>query len=223
MYTPGGCWQLRTMDLRLPLALQASDDDAARSLLRRYFGSPYRGPRSAVGAEFDAWAPGGDPNRFEADDLLAITFLSVRVPTEAVRKLLRDRADEFSGLLVELGPDRDLADEPEPLVDSWVGWELMRRLRSIPGVGHTTGTKLLARKRPRLRPIWDDLVAEVTGSQRLWEPLRVRLRADDRALHRRLLRLRAEAGLPETVSVLRVFDAIAWREGRDRRPLRARR
>ena len=37
-----------------------------------------------------------------------------------------------------------------------------------------------------------------------------------RALHRRLLSVRGEAGLPEEVSALRVFDVIAWMGGENR-------
>ncbi|MBQ0978107.1 hypothetical protein KBX34_08305 [Micromonospora sp. M61] len=72
--------------------------------------------------------------RFTADDLIAIKFLSVEAPKTAVRALLRDRSDEFSGLLVTLGPDRDLANENALLDHTWAGWRIMDELRSIPGV-----------------------------------------------------------------------------------------
>ncbi len=85
-----------------------------------------------------------------------------------------------------------------------------------PQDGQHQGRKLLARKRPRLRPIYDSVIAKATGStDNLWEPLRLALRANDDALHHRLLRLRTAAGLPEQISALRVFDVIAWREGND--------
>lgn len=139
------------------------------------------------------------------------------MPASAARELLRDRADEFGRLPIGLGPDRDLADEPDPLPDDWAGWELMRVLRALPGVGMTTVSKLLARKRPRLRPIWDTVVAVVTGTiDQHWEPLRRELRAEDQALHQRLLRLRTVAGLPHHISALRIFDVICWREGKNR-------
>jgi len=48
-------------------------------------------------------------------------------------------------LLVELGPDRDLAAVAQPLPDDWVGWRLLRALRDLPDVGPTTASKLLAR------------------------------------------------------------------------------
>jgi hypothetical protein len=213
---------LSTMAFTLPEALRAHEDDAALDLLHRYYGQPLYGPNSAVGAVFDDWDSTGtrapDLDRFTADDLVAVTFLSVDVPATAARQLLRDRVDEFHTLLVALGPDRDLADEADPLHDDWPGWKLMNALRSLPQIGTTTASKLLARKRPRLRPIWDSVVAGVTHSRdSQWEPLRQALRADDHALQHRLLRLRAAARLPDHISALRILDVICWREGKDRR------
>ncbi len=77
----------------------------------------------------------------------------------------------------------------------------MRALRAPHKMGSTKASKLLARKRPRLRPIYDSVIAKATGSKdNLWEPLRLALRANDDALHHRLLRLRTDAGLPEQIS-----------------------
>ena len=47
------------------------------------------------------------------------------------------------------------------------------------------------------------------------EPLRAAVRANEYALHDRLLRLRDQVGLPNAVSALRILDVIAWREGKD--------
>ena len=158
-----------------------------------------------------------DTNRFTADDFVAVSFLSVNPPAIAAVQLLRDRRADFAEMLTELGPDRDLAEEAEPLADDWVGWRLQDELRRIRGVDTTIATKLLSRKRPRLRPIWDTVVAAVTNTRKQqWEPLRVALREENKALHRRLLRLRQAAGLPGEVSALRVFDVMCWREGKDR-------
>lgn len=205
------------MTFRLPDALQVTDDGVAIGLLKQYFGEPYLSPGCADGAYFDTWAVDSDPFWFTADDLIAIKFLSVEAPKTAVLALLRDRAEEFSKLLFDLGPDRDLADVEHPLDNGWVGWQLMYELKAITGVGTTTASKLLARKRPGLRPIWDPIVAAVTDTAwTQWEPMRLQLRADGGALQQRLLRLRAEAGIPDTVSALRVLDVIAWREGKNR-------
>jgi len=207
----------RITTFQLPEALHTPDDEKAVGLLRRYFGEPYLSPGCAEGAYFDTWTPDTDPFRFTADDLIAIKFLSVDVPTTAVRELLRDRADEFTKLLVELGPDRDLAYEHGPLDDEWPGCRLMLELRKIRGVGRTIASKLLARKRPRLLPIWDSVVGAVTETtSEQWEPLRTALCENEHALHHWLLRLRDQLNLPKKVSALRILDVIAWLEGKDR-------
>lgn len=216
-----GYVQTGVVTFHLPNALaDPRDNTAALELLCLYYGEVFCGPGAATGAAFDLWDSSdgrADWDRFTAHDLVAVTFLSVDVPAPAARLLLRDRADEFSALLVEVGPDRDLVDELEPFADDSAEWRLMNQLRGLPRVGNTTASKLLARKRPRLRPIWDQVVAEVTGThQNQWEPLRTALRDDDKALHRRLVRLRDEAGLPAGISPLRVFDVICWREGKNR-------
>ncbi|WP_255221504.1 DUF6308 family protein [Rhodococcus wratislaviensis] len=87
----------------------------------------------------------------------------------------------------------------------------------MPGIGRTKATKLIARKRPRLYPIWGSVVSQVLGAARAHlNPVREALRADDGALHHRLLSIRGEAGLPAEISALRVFDVIAWVDGKAR-------
>lgn len=207
------------MTFRLPDALATDDDTAALGLLRRYYGDPL-GSSSYTGAVFDVWDSTGtraaDGDRFTADDLVAVTFLSVDTPGLAAIAVLRDSAEEFNGMLAAIGPDRDLADEP-PLTPDWPARLLNRRLRDLHDVGPVIASKLLARKRPRLVPIWDAVVAKVTGTEiDQWVPLRAALAQDDRALHQRLLPLREAAGLPDQVSALRVFDVICWMEGKDK-------
>ncbi|QSE87134.1 hypothetical protein JWS14_49705 (plasmid) [Rhodococcus koreensis] len=66
------------------------------------------------------------------------------------------------------------------------------------------------------------MVSGVLGTARAHvNPAREALRADDAALHRRLLSIRKEAGLPDEISALRVFDVIAWMDGEEPRPGRA--
>lgn len=216
------------MTFRLPDALVPDHDDtAALALLRRYYGDPF-GSSTLTGAAFDLWdntkTRAADADRFTADDLVAVTLLSVDTPGAAAIHVLQDGADEIDAMLAAVGPDRDLADEP-PLPPDWPARRLNRRLRELHGVGPVTASKLLARKRPRLLPVWDAVVAKVTGTEvDQWVPLRAALAEDDRALHERLLRLRETAGLPGQVSALRVLDVVCWMEGKDkghRRPTTA--
>ncbi|PZM90623.1 MAG: hypothetical protein DIU79_13815 [Actinobacteria bacterium] len=67
--------------------------------------------------------------------------------------------------------------------------------------------------------MWDYViggVVDVSGPAEYWGSLHAALRADDHALHHRLIRLHDQLGLPPQISALRVFEVIAWREGRDR-------
>lgn len=196
------------MSFRLPQCLQGSDTDQALGYLRTYYGQPY------TGAYFDTWAPAGnDPHRFTADDVVAVSFLSVVVPPLAARQLLDTKASDFAALLKAVGPDPDLADQPEPITEEQAASRLYRAVRKLPGVGRTIGTKLVARKLPRFVPIYDSVVAQVNGiGQTHWEPLRQALRTD--GLQDRLLELHERAGLGPHVSALRVLDVVSWMEGK---------
>ena len=209
------------MAITLPSTLQIDDDRAAIDALRRYFGDPYLDSgRCYVGAYFDSWTTDGtatDSDRFTPDDLISVTFLSVDVKPLAARELLASRRDHYAELLTQIGPDRDLTDERAPATPAWPAWRLDTELRQLPGIGRTIASKLLARKRPRLLPIWDSVIAAVLGThdQHL-EPVRIALRRNDRELDRRLRRIRADAGLPEYLSVLRTLDVITWMDGKTR-------
>ncbi len=194
--------------------LQDPHDDRALAVLRRYYGTG-AGTETFTGARFDTWDSTGtraaDHDRFTADDLVAVTFLSVNASASAAIRLLDTEAQTFNLLLAELGLDEDLVDARDPWPVGWAGWRLHSALLALPDVGPTTASKLLARKRPRLRPIYDSVVANVIGSHSLWESLRAHLVADP-AFHHRLLTLRDDAKLPKDVSALRVFDVVTWME-----------
>ena len=126
--------------------------------------------------------------------------------------LLVEQTDDFAALLRELGADRDLVQETLPWPDDWAGRRLWKKLVALPRIGPTTASKLYARKRPRLRPIYDSVVAKVLHSEEVWEPLRAQLQLDG-SLHQRLVRLGDQAEVPAAVPALRVFDVVTWMEG----------
>jgi hypothetical protein len=209
------------MAFRLPEALQKPEDDDALAYLKNYY---VKRPGTCLGyvnsgARFDDWDSTGtrtvDADRFTADDLVAVTFLSVQVSPEAACQILAGKPRYFNELLPEM-PDQDLVEiHPDEITPQWLPWQVWDRLYELDGVGSVIAGKLLARKRPRLIPIYDRIVKEVTGADdNFWRALCKALRAEDRTLHQRLLRLRDRAGLPSTISALRVFDVIAWMEGR---------
>jgi hypothetical protein len=208
------------MNLALPKCLQGPDDSEALRLLTGYYDPDGKG-RANVGAWWDGFDPSGrragDADRFTSDDLVALSLLSERVPGAAAHKLLVTETDSFSGLLAEVGADRDLADQAVPVDAGDPGSRLYAAVRGLPDIGRTRASKLLARKRPRLFPIRDEVVETVLElRQDFWEPLRTALRAQDGALDDRLRRLHAQAALPPEVSRLRVLDVVAWAEGKKR-------
>lgn len=196
-------------------------DNAAQAVkrLQSYF-APLGPKRGYTGSQFDIWDPSGttaaSANTFTAEDLVAVTFLSVEVPARAAIEILGGRRGDFTQLLQAIGEDRDLVDEAEPLGRDSAAWQLNSALREFDNVGPTVASKLMARKRPRLIPIYDTVIdSHVLGRSGVqWEPMRQALRAEGGALHERLLKLRAAAGLDERISVLRVFDVLAWMDGK---------
>ncbi|WP_148281329.1 DUF6308 family protein [Gordonia sp. KTR9] len=202
--------------MTIPHALTIDDPAAAVGILRAYFGDPYPGA-TYTGASFDDWDSTGtrtaDVNVFTADDFVAIGLLSVDAGAVAARTLLRDRRDDFSQLLAAVGPDRDLADEPGPIDRTWPAWRLETELLGVRGIGVTIATKLIARKRPRLYPVYDTVVAKVLNTRTAHlVPIHTALRTDP-DLRRRIVAAREHAELPPTVSELRVLDVIAWMQG----------
>lgn len=206
------------MTITIPHALTTDDPTAAAGILRAYYGDPYPGT-AFTGASFDDWDSTGtraaDTEVFTADDLIAIGLLSVTVGPTAARDLLRNRRDEFSQLLIDVGPDRDLADEAGPIDPTWPAWTLDTQLRTVSGIGTTIASKLIARKRPRLYPIWDTVVVDVLATRRgpHLVPIHTALRTDP-DLRRRIVAARSRAELPDTLSELRVLDVLAWMQGK---------
>ncbi|MGQ4388897.1 DUF6308 family protein [Streptomyces sp. SAS_270] len=140
--------------------------------------------------------------------------LSVTVPAAVALDTLEGPLGvRLSGLLHDIPKDIDMADAEADLVadrsPAARAWQL---LKGQSDVGWVIAGKLLARKRPWLLPVYDKVVRCALGRPHpsFWLALHAALRADDRALHRQLLALRQVAGVPETVSALRVCDVAVW-------------
>ncbi|MEU9208413.1 DUF6308 family protein [Streptomyces sp. NPDC048415] len=192
--------------------------DQAASNLQRYFGTGLL--QEAVpftGSRFEHLAGGGDrpavANTVTADDLIAVQTLSVRIPAQAALDLLEgDLAVRVSKLLSRVPFDIDMVEaEAGDLADGSPAHAAWHLLRDQPGIGWVTAGKLLARKRPRLLPVYDQVVRCVLGRPKsFWLDLYAALRVDNWAVHHELMALRQAADLPETVSALRVCDVVLW-------------
>ncbi|MGA5285456.1 DUF6308 family protein [Streptomyces griseoincarnatus] len=186
--------------------------------LRRYFGIGM--PPGAVpftGSRFEHLAGGGDrpevADRITAEDLVAVQTLSVTVPAPVALDILEGRLGaRLSGLLRAIPRDTDMADaEAAVVADGSPADQAWHLLCEQYGVNWVIAGKVLARKRPRLLPVYDRIVRCAVGRPpSFWLALHAALREDDGAVHRQLLELRQAAGLPETVSALRVCDVAVW-------------
>ncbi len=211
------------LSARLEHVLAPESEPTAVQALRDYFQLLPGGRYS--GAYFERLAGGGDrpevADKFTADDVVAVSLLAVDIGADAALQLLEARRSRLSALLRDIPTTVALADLQAGDVDeSWPVRAAHRELLSIPGIGETSATKLLARKRPHLVPILDSVVtAELSIVKgRYWRPLHAWLTADNRARHHQLEHLREEAGLGSEISVLRVFDVLAWMTGKGHIP-----
>lgn len=180
----------------------------------------YYDPTSGFsGSRFELFAGGGDfigrHNVFTSDDLVAVTLLEMTVPGNAALALLERDTGGFSELLSAIPVDVDLWDVPDIDIgpDSAAAL-LWSRLMEFPGMGWVTTSKLLARKRPRLLPVYDTVVkaALQPTSDAFWIPLRGELQ--DSEIKERLREIRNEAVLDDRVSLLRILDVAIWMRNR---------
>jgi hypothetical protein len=190
-------------------------DDVGVEQVRTYFD-----PDSGFsGSEFDTLAGGGDAIAhrcmFTAMDLVAVTLLEVVVPGDSALDLLVRQPSEYNALLSEIPTDIDLWEAADDVVgpDSAAA-RLWVRLMSFPDMGWVTTSKLLARKRPRLLPVYDTVVkaALQPNSRSFWLPLRDELQDD--SVVQRLNAVRDAAGLDDEISLLRILDVAVWMRNR---------
>lgn len=156
--------------------------------------------------------PQDDPNVVTAADLLAVTLLSVQVSPPGVRRLLSaEFATEVRSHLQGI-PDTMIwhDDAVEALASASHLWNA---LQAVPSVGPVIAGKLLARKRPGLIPIVDDIVRRVIRAEpgKYWEAYRAFLLIDEHRQH--IEALRPATVSVEDVSTLRLLDVAIWMFG----------
>ncbi|MDK1326633.1 DUF6308 family protein [Arthrobacter sp. zg-Y1143] len=216
----------------LPAILGQRNVQQAAGLLRSYYTRKLTSGHVRTGASFDTWAGGGDApdtvNRLTADDLVAVTLLGEDIKGPAALGLLGTYAAPVAELLEQIPADLDMADVPPQDYIRVYGrnsaaWQLWDVVRGYAGgqwrMGAAKTSKLLARKRPRLIPIWDPVLAraaDLDTSLTYWEEWHRLLTADDGALVRRLGSVQDAADLPVRISALRAMDVILWMDAKQR-------
>lgn len=162
------------------------------------------------GADWDRW-PETDPDLITRVDIASLALLSIPVGTRLMT------SDLVGQPVPDLGFD-NLCDAPLPQSDG--PWEPLyscwRCLMNVNHVNRVIASKLLARKRPHLVPIWDDRVR-----RHLWNLGKAEAAHFDDwpAMHAlvsnpqvvsALEDIRAAAILPKSTSLLRVLDVAVW-------------
>lgn len=223
--------------MRIEVPEELRDEDVAVELVRAYFADDPATRRARyAGAYFERLGGGGDrpeiAYQFTAEDLLAVSMLSVPIVRYYALHVLQYQACEFSALLTQIPLDITLLDDGADALIADDGpaatlWQQLHDIRPRPGdnrLGPVAAGKLLARKRPHLVPIWDSQVQAVLGRANVhgtwWEDLR-RCLTDDKDLVREVESVRAKAGVIH-LSLLRTFDIMCWMYGGDQSSARRR-
>ncbi len=184
----------------------------AAGLLAEYFDKD--GP--FAGETFDVLGC-NTPDRVGPDDLFAVSMLAVAIRPHAARQLLGGRADEVSKALAPLPTDLDLWEASTSALDGID--EAENLLQDFAGFGPVISSKLLSRKRPRLVPIFDQVVLNQLGqpNKSAFQESRRAVAAwlCDAEVQHRLMELREP--LSGGVSPLRVLDVVCWMRGSDSR------
>lgn len=196
---------------RFDLAEWFSDNaDQIRSDLVGYFGG---GKQPFTGRWFEELAAIGDPNRFEASDLLAVEALSVTVPTEAAASLLITESERFNSLLRDIPREQNLWEVSRFDVNAGsTADRLHAELRTLPGIEWVVAGKLMAAKRPKLIPILDNEVRNYLQPPKnlFWVTMHDEL--SDPA--RRQVISEVCQSAPAPVGLLRRMDVALWRAAR---------
>ena len=212
--------------MRIDIPDRLRHEDVAVGLVKEYFADdPATGRARYSGSYFERLGGGGDrpevAYQITAEDLLAVSMLSVPIVRYYALHVLDYRGREISGLLAQIPPDVTLADdEAEHLIaqdgPAWELWQLLHdikpRSQDRNRLGPVAAGKLLARKRPHLIPVYDSHVKKVLGrpwnDQTWWRDLRCLVTKDD-ALVSELRAVRTKAGAAH-LSLLRTFDIMCW-------------
>jgi hypothetical protein len=204
----------------LSMLLSWVEQPQAIEHLRSYF-EPDRAPGKMphyAGSRFEFFAGGGDrpetAHRITLDDLVAVTMLRVDVPGDVALQLFEGELGGAVAEHLERIPTGVSINDPaaaELFAPGSAAREAWRLLEKPYGMGWVITNKLLARKRPRLIPVYDQVVRCAFGyPDGLWNWLVALFAADSGVLEGSLLAAREAAGVTPEVTPLRVLDVITW-------------
>ena len=161
-----------------------------------------------TGSSFEK-IPVRDPFTITAEDLVAVSMLSVDIPPRGSEWILGEGQPTIRHLLEQMPMEADIKNFPSLTDPDGPAWQLWNQLIAFTGMGRTKTSKLLARKRSGLIPIYDSVVATALGLKRsdndwtLWQSFMSGTGIGD-------FRFAANQAGALHLSDLRVLDIVIW-------------
>lgn len=215
---------------RVASVLGASVEAEAKAVghLRDYYGLT---GKYFTGASFETFAQAeSDPYKIGTGDLLALSMLSVNVTGAGAALMMSDTFQaEATSLLKRIPVNLSFDDVGAEFHvrdghDS-TGSRLWKLIRDADGMGPVLTSKLMARKRPELFPVYDSVIdgaLGLGGTRSFWTQYRDWLLKDDLEHGEPLIahakHLAEKAEVPRHISPLRVIDVVIWMEFHGRQP-----
>ena len=186
--------------------LEEADGSFAKSSLEAYFFM-----HAYTGSSFETFF-GNDPDNFTAEDIVAVSMLSVNIPPRASQWILKTGQEDLSKLLSKIGRNLSIDHPDADLTKGSDAWNLWKMLILRWGVGETKASKLLAAKRPFLFPIYDQHVAKALqiSADHYWEPWQNFMRHEDGEKAVKIIKQIAESLNKPDLSPLRLLDIVIW-------------
>lgn len=201
----------------MPWVIAQRDEVTARRLLRQYLAVNDLGTPEFAGSWFDVLGRldgDDDADRITSDDIVAAHLVGAVVPPHTALALLTSHADVATDLLRRIPADLDLLDAEADVfaADSTVSRLRESLQRTGDGLSVTSVSKLLARKRPGLVPMWDPTIFQATGADAVTYPEWVRraVREEDGALWTWLQEQVKAVPEASHLTPLRTLDILLW-------------
>lgn len=198
--------------------LQFLDREAPR-LVSEYFSRMYSGNF------FHRLGGGGDTgpeaNIISSTDLVAVSLLDVHVPGRAALEILGPLSQRATELLTDIPTGTALEDADESLIaDGSPADVLWHELHGLEGIGPTIVSKLMARKRPQLIPIFDSVLKEalLPSEKSYW--IRMRNELHQSEISGRLREIKSSSGVGPEIPLLRILDVCVWMRNRPKSTIR---
>jgi hypothetical protein len=164
-----------------------------------------------TGSSFETFCD-EDPNTFTANDIVAVSMLSVNIPPSASRWILGEGRARLGNFLREIDAELTISSPIADLGKKSSAWQLWNEIHSLRDVGETKTSKLLATKRPFLFPIFDRHVSAALqiSPNSYWKPWQQFMQSEDGNKAARTVTQMAASLNKSHLSPLRLLDVVIW-------------